>query len=673
MKNKFTQILTSIFIIVSSIIVYLISSSTSMEKNAIIYGFSLPRLLMLFCIIFCVFVYITALIVFATRPAWLEKFYRFLQSAHRIIYITTLCLCFVLLAIFALIIAALSDMMFLGSIGFFLQRGVFFIAWLLILGLQLLIIIRLYFKDLILTSENWDVAFKEVNNFIKTIHPLFWFIPLAAFLTIGVYLAISPVFSGQMPQNDSGIFLYFGSRILKGDIPYKNLWDHKPPLIFYIDALGLFISNRSIWGVWALEVMSLFASVLLLYGVFRKNVSMPALLLALVGLITNIVFPNEGGNFTEEFGIPFQCIALFLFCHFMVMDKKKPWRWFLIGGAMGMALMLKQTLIGIWAALLIISAYKFLTKDRTIHLADFFWFLGGLVLVQGACILYFYINHSLWEFWDVAYRFNFLYSDITTQDRIEAVGSIFRVFLTASWFYYFGLVIWAAFVRRGIDYVRKLPVILLVALVDFPIEIILISLSGKNYHHYFFTLLPCFAILIGYGWEYAHKPISNHSLKFIIYMIALIMIVYKPIIQLIKEYQQPPEIAVTKVVQYIKSTTKQGDYVLLWGSQTVINFMSGRDAPTRFVHQKPLYRIGYASPELSQEMLNDLKTKPPKIIINTYLPSTPFIEINHSGQCIMPEKPLPDDMFEVLNYICMNYDIAGEIGKDHWKIYKLKN
>jgi hypothetical protein len=39
----------------------------------------------------------------------------------------------------------------------------------------------------------------------------------------------------------------------------------------------------------------------------------------------------------------------------------------------------------------------------------------------------------------------------------------------------------------------------------------------------------------------------------------------------------------------------------------------------------------------------------------------------------MPDKPLPDGMFEVLNYICKNYSLAGEIGKDHWKIYQLKN
>ncbi len=314
-----------------------------------------------------------------------------------------------------------------------------------------------------------------------------------------------------------------------------------------------------------------------------------------------------------------------------------------------------------------------LTKDGKIRFTDFFWCLGGLVLVQGICVFYFYINHSLWEFWDVAYRFNFLYSDITAQDRIEAIGSIFRVFLSASWFYFLGLAIWVAMILRGIKYAGKLPVILMVALVDFPIEVVLISLSGKNYHHYFFPLLACFAILVGYGWEFAQRNISKNSVKFLIYMIVLIMIVYKPIVQVVAEYRQPPEISVTKVVRYIDSATKPGDYVLLWGSQTVINFMSNRDAPTRFVHQKPLYRSGYASAALSQEMLNDLIKNPPKIIINTYFPSTPFIKMTALGQCSMPDKPLPDGMFEVLNYICKNYSLAGEIGKDHWKIYQLKN
>ncbi len=54
----------------------------------------------------------------------------------------------------------------------------------------------------------------------------------------------------KIPNRDSGAFLYIGQRILKGDIPYRDIWDHKPPCIFFINALGLFIGRGAIWGVW---------------------------------------------------------------------------------------------------------------------------------------------------------------------------------------------------------------------------------------------------------------------------------------------------------------------------------------------------------------------------------------------------------------------------------------
>ncbi len=38
---------------------------------------------------------------------------------------------------------------------------------------------------------------------------------------------------------DSGVFLYVGWRLLNGDIPYRDVWDHKPPLIYFVDALGI--------------------------------------------------------------------------------------------------------------------------------------------------------------------------------------------------------------------------------------------------------------------------------------------------------------------------------------------------------------------------------------------------------------------------------------------------
>jgi len=35
-----------------------------------------------------------------------------------------------------------------------------------------------------------------------------------------------------LPWTDSSVFLYIGQRIIKGDVPYLDVWDHNPPLIY---------------------------------------------------------------------------------------------------------------------------------------------------------------------------------------------------------------------------------------------------------------------------------------------------------------------------------------------------------------------------------------------------------------------------------------------------------
>ena len=61
-----------------------------------------------------------------------------------------------------------------------------------------------------------------------------------------------------LPTRDSGCYLYIGKLILRGELPYINAWDSKPPAIFYINALGLFIGKGTRWGVWLLEFLFLY-------------------------------------------------------------------------------------------------------------------------------------------------------------------------------------------------------------------------------------------------------------------------------------------------------------------------------------------------------------------------------------------------------------------------------
>ncbi|MCC6581934.1 MAG: hypothetical protein IT440_16005, partial [Phycisphaeraceae bacterium] len=60
------------------------------------------------------------------------------------------------------------------------------------------------------------------------------------------------------PARDGGFFLYAGSQILDGKIPYQDFWDSKGPGIFYINALGLLLGGGSRWGVWFVEFICLF-------------------------------------------------------------------------------------------------------------------------------------------------------------------------------------------------------------------------------------------------------------------------------------------------------------------------------------------------------------------------------------------------------------------------------
>ncbi len=63
-------------------------------------------------------------------------------------------------------------------------------------------------------------------------------------------LAIS-IFAAQARTDDIDSFLYafYAKRMLNGQRLYTDLWDNKPPGVFWADALGLFISGGEYWGI----------------------------------------------------------------------------------------------------------------------------------------------------------------------------------------------------------------------------------------------------------------------------------------------------------------------------------------------------------------------------------------------------------------------------------------
>lgn len=136
----------------------------------------------------------------------------------------------------------------------------------------------------------------------------------SALILLGILIVLVPISPLVMPlaNRDSGVFLYMGWRILHGEIPYLHVWDHKPPVIFYLNALGLALAGGSDWGVWLIELAALALAAVLGYRLVRRAFGVEAAVVSLALWLASLILVIQGGNRTTEFALPLQFACLWL-------------------------------------------------------------------------------------------------------------------------------------------------------------------------------------------------------------------------------------------------------------------------------------------------------------------------------------------------------------------------
>ncbi|HMX74134.1 MAG TPA: hypothetical protein PKE35_07765, partial [Anaerolineales bacterium] len=125
---------------------------------------------------------------------------------------------------------------------------------------------------------------------------LFIFLLAALVLDLG-----NPLF--DKPARDGGFFLYAGSQIISGKIPYVDFWDSKGPAIFYINALGLFLGQGSRWGVWGVEFVFVFTWLSILYKTILKQWQHGAAVFGITLAALGLRIVLGYGNYTEEYAL----------------------------------------------------------------------------------------------------------------------------------------------------------------------------------------------------------------------------------------------------------------------------------------------------------------------------------------------------------------------------------
>ena len=496
-------------------------------------------------------------------------------------------------------------------------------------------------------------------------------IALAVISLLLVLLPSSPI-NMPLTYRDSGMYLYAGWQILEGKIPYRDVWDLKPPMIFYINAAGLAIANNSRWGVWLIEAAFLFFALITGFSLMRNAFgSLPAIISSIVWLIS-LVFVIDGGNLTEEYALP-----LVFGCCWLVYNGEKRgsyhWYSYLIGLLCGILFFTKQTTIGIGFSIILYMVLRsLLSHQKRKLLTDLLLILCGGLTVAAIIISYFAVYGAVHDFWRAAFVYDLVYcarenlfksiiSVILTGFQLLSITKI-TTFTLAGW----GIgLFYLIFKRKALN--KNITTLIAIGVIDFPIELLLVSTSGRAYPHYYMMLLPVSAILTGLLVHVFIKVVaylfgSPLSQKAILVISVFIFLSFAPTyIKAFAGYRNYVRalsaVQADSAINYIKKNTSDNDYILIWGAEPVINFFTQRVAPTRFVYHYPLYTPNYTTREMVEEYLRDIRRNKPALIIDTLGKG---ITTNNFGI----SSPKID---ELLYFIRLNYQIKKKLGS--WVVY----
>lgn len=231
------------------------------------------------------------------------------------------------------------------------------------------------------------------------------YIPVMASILLAIVFCLkfsvttSPLY--QIDGQDSAIFYLIGKYWAQGSLPYVDLWDHKGPVIFFINCLG-YLLTKSQLGVILLQICSLSVFNLFTYKTFRLVFSTALSTVLSIFSLFWLACSYEGGNLTEEYLLPYLAMAVYYIMRW-IMDREKKgpvdinsWIAFLLGFILAFSFLTRLTnalsacgmMLGIGIILLYDKKWKNLLQCIV-------YYIAGFVVLCLPFLVYFSMHHAI--------------------------------------------------------------------------------------------------------------------------------------------------------------------------------------------------------------------------------------------------------------------------------------
>lgn len=504
-----------------------------------------------------------------------------------------------------------------------------------------------------------------------------------------VYVAVTLIPCITIPPGrDQGTYLTVGNSILHGKVLYRDIWDNKPPAIFWFFAGVGAVFGRVFWLAGAMDILLTALTSILLYRFVRPTLG------AFGGCAAIVSYAAWHCRFHYYWVAQPEVLQGICALGIFLLLRRKGRRWLanyvLAGLLMAFAFLLKYTFV---VAIPFLLAAAVLDLEKLSGPSPKFAVLYGWQecrrrcgVVIGICAAAVSIAVGvlfLQGAWPAFYESQFIvlpryaaeavqYDPHFVRSALLRLGGVLPPYVLGP----LAAAIFLAYVRR--DLARFFPIGMAV------FAMLGTALVQVRFHDYYFTgCYPFLAAAFGYlavaGLELiasAVESLCRRGLRLaaVLVWVAVVNLCWLPLpgeyvrqllrYELLRMWHESPQnfyanypgaLGVElldgqlEVMKYLKQNARPEDKVFLWGSNSLIYFLSGHEPPTRF----PL-NLGLISrwtpPQWLPEVAEQVQQTAPAFIIVTRGDQLPTITYSNldSEQSLQTIPALRD-------YIAQNY------------------
>ena len=290
---------------------------------------------------------------------------------------------------------------------------------------------------------------------------------------------------------DSGIFLHVAQRLMHGDVLYRDIADNKPPLIYWINALGLLLGRGSPGGVLFLSLVSGMLTFAVFYFGLKHYIGWQLFIvtacLSQLAFLACALHPN----YTESFALPLAALAGVLFVRDFLNGGEVRWYAPAQGAIAALLFCLRANNIGICIIYFLYLLLQLRTGTRFRQLCSF---VLAAAVVYGLVLVPLVVQGTVPDYVTNVFRLAAPYTFGTTvAARLRAFWHGL-ILLDQSPLLYFTLACVATVILSQRRNRRTRLVIWLAAWLV--LEVILSSTSGYHWEHYYLLWIPPLALMM---------------------------------------------------------------------------------------------------------------------------------------------------------------------------------